>query len=380
MITSVARGNRRVRAVGPWTIIRTDSIDVIRERPNVMKQPFELAAVSAVLLSAMPMCAQENTGAELKQGSAAAAGPLDGAGVITQDVLRRHISVIAHDSMRGRLTPSHGLERTAAYIASQFARLDLRPLGDSGSFIQHYPIPSGGPGRAPNVVAMLEGSDPALKGEYIVYSAHMDHVGVGQPVGGDSIYNGADDNASGTAAVMALAEAFARTQQRPRRSLIFLTVSGEEEGLWGSAYFASHPPVPIDSIVADLNIDMIGRNWRDTIVAIGREHSDLGPNVERVAAAHPELRMAIIADPWPNENFYYRSDHYNFARRGVPVLFFFSGTHADYHGPHDEIDKIDFEKETRIVRLLYYFGREVANATAKPQWQPDSYRRIIGQK
>lgn len=346
---------------------------------NVLTRPRELVALAIVLLAAMPMCAQENNGTAAKQ-EPAAAGPADDAATITQDMLRRHVSIISHDSMRGRVTPSRGLELTAAYIASQFARLELRPLGDSGTFIQHYPLPIGGHGQAPNVVALLEGRDPALKGEFLVFSAHMDHVGVGRPAGGDSIYNGADDNASGTAAVMALAEAFAKAKDRPRRSIIFLTVSGEEEGLWGSAYFASHPPVALDSIVADLNIDMIGRNWRDTIVAIGREHSDLGPTLARVAAAHPELRMATVHDPWPNENFYYRSDHYNFARRGVPVLFFFSGTHADYHGPYDEIDKIDFEKETRIVRLLYYFGSEVANAAAKPQWQPDSYRRIVGQR
>ncbi len=345
-----------------------------------MTRPRELMAMAVVLVSAMPMCGQDNGRSDAAR-DVAAAEPADDAGSITQDLLRRHVSVIAHDSMRGRVTPSRGLDRTAAYIASQFARLELRPLGDSGggTFIQQYAIPSGG-GRAPNVVGLVEGSDPVLKGQYLVFSAHMDHVGVGQPVGGDSIYNGADDNASGTAAVMALAEAFARSKERPRRSIIFLTVSGEEEGLWGSAYFASHTPVPIDSIVADLNIDMIGRNWRDTIVAIGREHSDLGPTVARIAAAHPELRMATIADPWPNENFYYRSDHYNFARRGVPALFFFSGTHADYHGPDDEIGKIDFEKETRIVRLLYHFGSEVANAANKPQWNPESYRRIVGQR
>ena len=344
-----------------------------------MTRARELLAMTVVLALAMPMCAQGNDRSDSSQ-EAAATGAADDASTITEDVLRRHVSVIAHDSMRGRVTPSRGLDRTAAYIASQFARFELRPLGDNGTFIQHYPIPNDNRARAPNVVGMVEGSDPALKGQYLVFSAHMDHVGIGHPVAGDSIYNGADDNASGTAAVLALAEAFARAKERPRRSIIFLTVSGEEEGLWGSAYFASHSPVPIDSIVADLNIDMIGRNWRDTIVAIGREHSDLGPTLARIAAAHPELHMATIDDPWPNENFYYRSDHFNFARRGVPALFFFSGTHADYHEPDDEIEKIDFEKETRIVRLLYYFGSEVANAADKPKWQPDSYRRIVGQR
>jgi hypothetical protein len=238
---------------------------------------------------------------------------------------------------------------------------------------------------APNVAAILEGSDPQLKNEYVVFSAHMDHIGVAGPrgsggcraQGADSICNGADDDGSGTVAVVELAEAFARLHSRPKRSLIFLNVSGEEKGLWGSAYFSEHTPVPVQNIVADLNIDMIGRNWKDTIVAIGKEHSDLGATLNRVAAAHPELNMHAIDDIWPQENFYFRSDHYNFARKGVPILFFFSGTHADYHRPGDSPDKIDAEKESRIARLIFYLGLDVANATARPKWNPDSYKQIV---
>lgn len=230
---------------------------------------------------------------------------------------------------------------------------------------------------APNVVGILEGSDPALAKEYLVYSAHMDHVGVGRPIDGDSIYNGADDDASGTSAVIEAAEAFAMLRPRPKRSIIFLTVSGEEKGLWGSGYFAGHPPVATADIVANLNIDMVGRNWTDTIVVIGKEHSDLGATLHRVAAAHPELNMQPIDDIWPRENFYFRSDHYNFARKGVPILFFFSGTHADYHRPSDSVDKIDAEKTARIVRLVFYLGLELANAAERPRWNPDSYQRIV---
>jgi hypothetical protein len=238
--------------------------------------------------------------------------------------------------------------------------------------------------RAPNVVGVLEGSDPALKHEYIVLSGHMDHLGTAgtgdcRAQGADSICNGADDDASGTIAVVEAAEAFAMLQPRPKRSLIFLTVSGEERGLWGSDYFTSHPPVPIDRIVADLNLDMVGRNWKDTIVVIGKEHSDLGRTLARVSTQHPELHMAAIDDLWPAEAFYFRSDHYNFARRGVPVLFFFNGTHADYHRPSDEVAKIDAEKESRIVKLVFYLGLELADAAQKPQWNPESYRRIVEQ-
>ena len=230
---------------------------------------------------------------------------------------------------------------------------------------------------APNVVGVLTGDDPVLKEEYVIFSAHMDHLGVGDPdVWGDSIYNGADDNASGTAMVVELAEAFAALETSPRRSVVFLTVSGEEHGLWGSSFFAEHPPFPMDRMVANLNIDMVGRNWTDTIVAIGKEHSDLGATLDSVNGDHPELRMTAIDDPWPQENFFMRSDHYNFARRGVPILFFFNGTHDDYHRPSDEADKIDAEKTERIGRLLFYFGLEVANRTERPRWNPESYRQI----
>jgi Zn-dependent M28 family amino/carboxypeptidase len=204
----------------------------------------------------------------------------------------------------------------------------------------------------------------------------MDHIGItpGRP---DSINNGADDDGSGTAGVMELAEAFSQPGARPKRSIIFLTVSGEEKGLWGSDFFTSHPPVPIKQIVADINIDMIGRNWPDTIVAIGKEHSDLGTTLNRVNTAHRELGMTAIDDRWPDERFYFRSDHYNFARRGVPILFFFNGVHPDYHEVTDSPDKINSEKEARILRLLFYLGQEIANAPARPQWKPESYKEIV---
>jgi Zn-dependent M28 family amino/carboxypeptidase len=211
-----------------------------------------------------------------------------------------------------------------------------------------------------------------------VYSAHMDHIGI-SPGQRDSINNGADDDGSGTVGVMELAEAFSQPGARPKRSLIFLTVSGEEKGLWGSRYFSEHPPVPIGQIVADINIDMIGRNWPDTIVAIGKEHSDLGATLDRVNAAHRELGMTAIDDRWPEERFYFRSDHYNFARKGVPILFFFNGVHEDYHEVTDSPEKINSEKEARILRLLFYLGQEIANAPNRPQWNPESYREIVEQ-
>jgi hypothetical protein len=229
---------------------------------------------------------------------------------------------------------------------------------------------------APNTIGILAGSDPVLRNEYLVFSAHMDHVGItpGLP---DSINNGADDNASGTTGVILLAQAFSRAGARPKRSIIFLTVSGEEKGLWGSRWFSEHPTVPLNHLVADINIDMIGRNWADTIVAIGKEHSDLGATLERVNAAHPELRMVAIDDRWPEERFYFRSDHYNFARKGVPAIFFFNGVHEDYHRVTDAPEKINSEKESRILRLLYYFGKEIGDAPERPKWDEESRRLIV---
>ena len=234
-------------------------------------------------------------------------------------------------------------------------------------------------GFLPNTIGILEGTDPALKNEYIVISAHMDHVGTrcGGATPADTICNGADDDASGTVGVVELAEALATPGARPKRSVVFLTVSGEERGLWGSRYFVSRSPVDVRSIVANFNMDMIGRNWKDSVVAIGKEHSDLGATVDRVAAEHTELSMRVLDDQWPQENLYGRSDHYNFAVKGVPVLFFTSGLHDDYHAVTDTPDKIDAEKEARILKLVYFLTQDIANRPERPKWKPESYRKIV---
>jgi hypothetical protein len=269
--------------------------------------------------------------------------------------------------------------------APQAAQTFEQMRSAAGPFVQVLPDWQGavvvrdtllGETSAPNVVAVLEGRDKSLRGSYVVFSAHMDHVGItpGLP---DSINNGADDDGSGTVGLMELAEAFGQKKARPARSVLFVGVSGEEKGLWGSAWFTDHATVPIDSLVADLNIDMIGRNWKDTIVVIGREHSNLGAILDSVAAQHPQLDMVPVADMWPEENLYFRSDHYNFARKGVPILFFTSGLHADYHKPSDSPDKIDAEKESRLLQLLFYLGEDVANSPTRPQWNPESYDKIV---
>jgi len=231
--------------------------------------------------------------------------------------------------------------------------------------------------RAPNVVGILPGSDPELRDTYVVFSAHFDHVGVGRAdANGDSIYNGADDNASGTSGLLEVARAFAKLPKAPARSLLFLAVSAEEKGLLGSEYYSDNPTVPLESIVANINVDMIGRNAPDSIVVIGQEYSSLGPLVQEVARAHPELGLTVAQDIWPQERFFFRSDHYNFARKEIPALFFFAGVHEDYHRPSDHVEKIDTDKTARVARLIFYTAYEIANRRQPPTWTEEGLREV----
>lgn len=231
--------------------------------------------------------------------------------------------------------------------------------------------------RAPNVIGILPGSDPELRNTYVVFSAHFDHVGVDDPdASGDSIYNGADDNASGTAALIEVARAFAALDEAPARSLLFLAVSAEEKGLLGSKYYSDNPTVPIESIVANINVDMIGRNAPDSIVVIGQEYSSLGPLVQEVARARPEIGLTVAQDIWPEQRFFFRSDHYNFARKEIPALFFFAGVHEDYHRPSDEIEKLDTEKAARVAKMVFFTAYEIASRPEPPTWTEEGLREV----
>jgi hypothetical protein len=237
--------------------------------------------------------------------------------------------------------------------------------------------------RPANVIGVIHGSDPELRDTYVVFSAHYDHVGVaGQgsrqcpATPDDRICNGADDNASGTAAILELAEAFASLPQPPRRSLIFLAVSGEEKGLLGSAYFADNPTVPIERIVANVNIDMIGRNHPDSVVVIGQSYSSLGPLLHAVNEQQRHLAVTVSDDLWPEQRFFYRSDHFNFARREVPSIFFFTGVHEDYHRPTDTAEKVDYAKLVRITRLIFHYGLAIANDAEPPRWDPEGLAEV----
>ena len=306
------------------------------------------------------------------------------------DMISR-ITFLSSDSLAGRDTPSPGLETAAAYLVAEYQSLGFEPAGDRGTFYQRYPFRvrradfRSGPVPAeeeqsfpPNVVATIRGSDPALRDEYVILSAHFDHVGIRTAINGDSIYNGADDNGTGTAALLEIAEAMAALPEAPRRSVMFLHVSGEEHGLLGSRYYSDNPTVALDAIVANINVDMIGRNSPDTIVAIGKGYSSLGETVDRVAASYGNLGLSVVDDMWPAERFFFRSDHYNFARREIPAVFFFAGTHEDYHRPTDTVNKIDGGKAARVARLIFLTALDVANAAARPNWTPTGLMEVRG--
>src|SRR5689334_1224416 len=176
---------------------------------------------------------------------------------ISADSLKGHLSFIASDMLEGRATPSRGLDLAAEYIAAQFRRAGLEPAGDDGYF-QTATLPSPAQGTARNVAGILRGSDPALRDTYVVLSAHYDHVGMRQN-GDDKIFNGANDDGSGTVSVIEIAAALAAAPRHPKRSILFLTFFGEERGLWGSRYYSTHPLVPLEKTVAALNLEQVGR-------------------------------------------------------------------------------------------------------------------------
>lgn len=230
-----------------------------------------------------------------------------------------------------------------------------------------------------NVIAFIEGSDPLLKNEFVVLSSHYDHVGIGRPDStGDALYNGADDDGSGTVASLSVAQAFMEAKKAgaaPKRSIVFLHVSGEEKGLLGSRFYSDHPTFSMENTVANINMDMVGRidkeneGEEDYIYVIGGEiiSSGLDSLLQVANAASVNLNLSKRYNDLNDPNqFYRRSDHWNFGRLGVPFIFFFNGVHADYHRPSDHVDKIEFEALTKRTKLIYMTTAMIANADTRP--------------
>jgi Zn-dependent M28 family amino/carboxypeptidase len=239
-----------------------------------------------------------------------------------------------------------------------------------------------------NVVAKIPGTDPVLKDEYVVLSAHIDHVGIGEPINGDRIYNGAMDDGSGSALVLDMADSFKKHPEKLRRSLLLVLVTGEEKGLLGSKYFAAHPTVPVKAMAADVNCDMfLPIVPLKVLTVLGLEESDLGDRTREVAQS---LGVKVQPDPLPLRNVFIRSDQYNFIRHGVPAVMIDVGAKPGspdtkifkdwltqrYHAPSDDINQpVNLETAAKYEEVIRGLLINVANETARPAWKTDSFFR-----
>jgi Zn-dependent M28 family amino/carboxypeptidase len=287
------------------------------------------------------------------------------------------MQALAGDEMRGRGSASEDELAAAKYIASQFKLLRIKPAGDDGGYLQAVKFmrrQRGAPDTPPkeavttNVIGILRGRDRKLAKETILLSAHLDHLGVGREVNGDSIYNGADDDASGVTAVLELAKALVKGP-RPKRTVVFVLFGSEEIGGHGARYFLEHPTVPLESMVANLEFEMIGRP--DSAVAphtlwlTGYERSNLGAELAKHGAR-------LVADPHPEQRFFQRSDNYALARKGIIAHTVSSfGLHKDYHRPSDDVAHIDFAHMTDSINSMVKPVRWLVNTTFKPEWSKD---------
>lgn len=273
------------------------------------------------------------------------------------------VRYLADDALSGRVGGSPGERCAGEFIAATFAKLGLAPAGDSATFFQSFDLastvnPHAPKGSGRNVVALLEGSDPALRGEYIIVGAHYDHLGMGAfgSASGDTtpaIHNGADDNASGVAALLEVASRLA-TADRPARSVLFIAFSGEESGLIGSAYYTNHPHAPLTQARGMLNMDMVGRLGAGPLIVYGVGTASEWPAlVTRLGEQHG-VKITQVGDG------YGASDHTSFYLKDIPVLHFFSNVHGDYHKPSDDWEKIDVAGLIKVSDLVTDVARDIA--------------------
>jgi hypothetical protein len=293
---------------------------------------------------------------------AAAAAP----GPPAAEWMAEQVQILAGPDMEGRGSGTPGAARAAAHISRVFQEAGLRPGGDRGSFLQAFPLDAGRRDEAANVVGILPGTDPTLRHEAIVIGAHYDHLGRGEhgALSAESrgaIHHGADDNASGTVAVLALARAFGAAGGAPR-TLIFVAFSGEELGLLGSAHYVARPAWPLERSVLMLNLDMVGRLREERLHVNGVDSArDLRDRVIEAGRGLP-LKLELRGDPWGP------SDHSTFYAAGQPVLFLFTGMHADYHRPTDTAEKIDVPGLAAVTALAARLISSVAAAPVPPQY------------
>ena len=309
--------------------------------------------------------------------------------------VQRLLSSLAADSMTGRSIGTLGSAMAARLIASEFDDAGVGPAGTSG-YVQEIAVvrltlPNGGsrvvtaeaadtfPDSAKeflsdrNLIGIVYGSDPTVADEVIVVGAHFDHVGVGRPVDGDSIYNGADDDASGVVAVLEAARDLA-SGRPPRRTVVFVLFTGEKVGGLGSRWYLDHPAVPLDQTVAQLQIEMIGRP--DSLAGSPGMLWATGYDRSTVGAIFSSLGVAVVADPYPDQNFFFRSDNVRFAYEGIPAHTLSSfNLHNDYHRPSDEVVNVDLDHMVLAVETIIMAVRALADASSAPAWNEGGRRR-----
>lgn len=295
--------------------------------------------------------------------------------LITAENLKDHLYIYAGDEMEGRMTGAEGQKKASAYIRDFYKKHNISsPLGETyyqeipGEFFRGQTQGKG----SENVLAFIKGSEKP--DEIVVLSAHLDHVGMDAA---GNIYNGADDDGSGTVSVMEMARAFqqaAKDGNGPKRSVLFLHVTGEELGLFGSRYYVENPIFPLENTMVNLNIDMIGRIDPDKaanpnylyLIGSAMLSQDLQDVSEEVNKKYVQMELDYkYDDPKDPNQFYYRSDHYNFAKNNIPVIFYFNGVHEDYHGIGDTPDKIEYELMAKRAQLIFLTAWELANRKEK---------------
>lgn len=297
---------------------------------------------------------------------------------ISEKNLKTMLYTVASDEMEGRETGSKGQKKAGLYMIEQYKKNGIPFPKGATDYYQHIPASYLNARRnenlqnSENIWAYIEGSEKP--DEVLVISAHYDHVGIQN----GEVYNGADDDGSGTVALLEMAKVFAKAKKEghgPKRSILFLHVTGEEHGLHGSRYYSEHPLFPIANTIADINIDMIGR--RDVehsktnnyvyVIGADRLSSDLHNAV--VAQNEKYIKMDLdfkFNDPKDPNHFYERSDHYNFAKHGIPAVFFFNGVHEDYHGKDDIAEKIEYDALTKRTKLAFVVAWDLANRENRP--------------
>lgn len=330
------------------------------------------------LLLAAILIASCNNSKSVTTKTSGLADPEKYMNTISATELKTHLYIVASDEMEGRETGSAGQKKAGAYLIKQYQSYKIPYPKGAENYYQ--PVPAefmnkkygAKLGDSENIWAFIEGTEKPE--EIVVLSAHYDHVGMKN----GEIYNGADDDGSGTVALLEMAQAFQLAKKDghgPKRSILILHVTGEEHGLHGSRYYSENPLFPLKNTVANINIDMIGRhdefhpNSSNYMYVIGSDRlsTDLHTIIESTNMKYAKLDLDYkYNDPADPNRFYFRSDHYNFAKNGVPSVFFFSGIHEDYHKPGDKADKIEYDALEKRTRLAFVAAWELANREDRP--------------